>query len=112
MADQQHDDEWWIEHANLDDRTKALMRQRRRSHGSPGSRLFFAIFLIAVGVLLFLDNIGLIPVRNIWDYWPLILVGAGLGRLVNCRHPQGRLIGFFLVLFGALLLLVTLHIVQ
>jgi predicted membrane protein len=112
MAEQQHDDEWWIDHTNLDERTKALLRQRRRRHGSAGSRLFFAIFLIAVGILLFLDNIGLIPVRNIWDYWPLILVAAGLGRLINCRHPQARLIGFFLVLFGALLLLVTLHIVQ
>ncbi len=110
MPDQQ-DEEWWLQYTNLDERTKALLRQRRRG-GSTGSRLFFAIFLIVVGVLLFLDNVGLIPVRNIWDYWPLILVAAGLGRLMNCRDAAGRLIGSFLVLFGTLLLLVTLQIVH
>ena len=112
MPEQQNDHEWWIDYANLDERTKAMLRQRKRRRSSPGSRLFFAIFLIAVGVLLFLDNIGLIPVRNIWDYWPLILVAAGLGRLLNCRHAAGRLVGFFLIAFGALILLITLHIVH
>jgi hypothetical protein len=108
---QQDNDEWWIQHTNLDERTKALLRQRRRC-GHTGSRLFFAIFLIVVGVLLFLDNIGVIPVRNLWDYWPLILVAGGLGKLSSCRDTAGRAIGFFLVIIGVVALLVTLGILH
>ena len=111
MPDQQ-DEEWWVQYANLDERTKALLRQRRRRNRPARSRLFFAIFLIVVGVVLFLDNIGLIPVRNIWEFWPLILIAAGLGRLTSCRETAGRGIGAFLVLIGILMLLVTLGILH
>jgi len=111
MPDQQ-DEEWWVQYANLDERTKALLRQRRRRNRPARSRLFFAIFLIVVGVVLFLDNIGLIPVRNIWEFWPLILIAAGLGRLTSCRDTAGRGIGVFLVLIGAVMLQITLGIVH
>jgi predicted membrane protein len=111
MPEQQHDDEWWLNHANLDERTRTLLRRRRR-HASTGSRIFFAVFLIVVGVLLFLDNIGVLRVRNLWDYWPLILVAAGMGRLMNCRNTSGRFIGFFLTIIGIVTLLVTLGILH
>lgn len=104
-------DDWWVDHTNLDEKTKALLR-RRHCGGPLGSRVFFAIFLIGVGVVLFLYNIGLIPVRNIWDYWPVILIAAGIGRLSSTRETGARLIGLFLVLIGAVVLLMTLGIVH
>lgn len=112
MPEQQNDHEWWIDYANLDERTKALLRQRKRHRPSPGGRVFFAFFLIAIGVLLFLDNIGLLPVRNIWDYWPLIIVAGGISRLTSCRDAAGRVLGVLLICVGALTLLVTLQIVH
>lgn len=112
MPEQQNDNEWWIDYANVDERTKAMLRQRKRRRPSTGGRAFFAIFLIAVGVLLFLDNIGLIPIRNIWNYWPLFIVAGGLGKLANCRDAAGRVLGILLVCIGVLTLLVTLDIVQ
>jgi predicted membrane protein len=111
MPEQQHSDEGWFDHANLDERGRALLRRRRRC-ASPASRLFFAIFLILVGVLLFLDNVGILRVRNLWNYWPLILVAAGMGRLLNCRDTGGRAIGLFLALIGAVTLLITLGILH
>lgn len=111
MPEQQRGDEWWFDHANLDERTRAILQRRRRC-ASPASRLFFAIFLILVGVLLFLDNVGILRVRNLWNYWPLILVAAGIGRLMNSRDTGARLIGLFLVLLGSVILLVTLGILH
>ncbi len=112
MPEQPKDEEWWIERTNLDERTKQLLRQRHGRGGPVRSRLFFAVFLIVVGVVLFLDNIGLIPIRNIWNFWPVILIAAGLGKLSSCRDTGGRTIGFFLVLIGSLVLLVTLGILH
>ncbi len=82
----------------------------RRRCGSAGSRLFVAIFLVVAGTLLFLDNIGVLRVHNIWDYWPLILVAAGVGKLSGCRYTSERLLGVFLILFGLLFLLLSLHV--
>lgn len=85
-------------------------RRRHRHQHSPGSRLFIAILLIAAGILLFLDNIGILRIRNIWDFWPLILIGIGISKL-TCRKASELLLGVFLVLFGALFLLLTLHVI-
>jgi len=79
---------------------------------SMASRLLFAIFLIVAGTLLFLGNIGLLPVRDIWDYWPLALIVVGFGKLFNCRTAGGRVSPVLLIVFGVLFLLITLGIFQ
>lgn len=83
--------------------------RRCRSMRSPGSRLFMAIVLIVAGTLLFLDNIGVLPIHNIWDFWPVILIAVGVSKL-TCRTASQRLWGTFLILFGALFLLLSLHV--
>ncbi len=90
--------------------TATYWRGRRRRNRSQSSRLFFAAFLIIAGTLLFLGNLGLFPVRNIWDYWPLWLVVVGVGKLLSARHAAGQALGALLVVFGALFLTVTLGI--
>ncbi|MBV8549774.1 MAG: hypothetical protein JOY54_00635 [Acidobacteriaceae bacterium] len=90
--------------------TLQALLQKRRKHRSPP--LFAAIFLIAAGVLLFLNSLGWLPVRNIWDFWPLIFVWMGLGRLLNAHEPAGRAFGIFFVCVGALILLFTLHVLS
>lgn len=85
---------------------------RRRRRQALGSRLLFAVFLIAAGTLLFLGNIGILPIRNIWDYWPLVFVAIGIGKLFNSRTVGGRALSVLLIVFGALFLLLTLGIFQ
>ncbi|MGA8028638.1 MAG: DUF5668 domain-containing protein [Bryobacteraceae bacterium] len=89
-----------------DDLTEDFQTARRRNR-SASSRLFFAIFLIGAGTLLFLGNLGLIPVRDIWDYWPLALIAAGLGRLTSNRY-----VAVLLIAFGTVALLITLGILH
>ncbi len=71
--------------------------------GSPTPRIFAALLLIAAGILLFLANIGLLPIHDIWHYWPLVLIAVGVGRMLG-RHPQERAWGVLLVVFGAIFL--------
>lgn len=81
---------------------------RRRT----ASRLFFAIFLITVGTLLFLGNVGILPVHDVWDYWPLVFVAIGFAKLLNCRNTSAaaRIVPILLIVFGSLFLLVSLGI--
>ena len=67
--------------------------------------------LIAAGILLFLSNIGLLPIHDIWQYWPLILIAVGIGRMF-AHHPQQRAWGVLLIVFGCIFLASTLGIIH
>jgi predicted membrane protein len=75
-------------------------------------RLFFAIFLIAAGTLLFLGNLGLLPVRDIWNYWPLVLIAVGVLKLWQMENMGAKILGIALTLFGAFFLLLNLNILH
>lgn len=88
-------DPWWLRRAG---------RRRTRScfvrHAHP--KFLIAAFLIFAGAVLFLENIGLIAVRDIWAYWPLILVAMGVSHLANDLRPGAKFHprGFILIIVG------------
>lgn len=73
-----------------------------------GDGLVGAIFILALGVVFLLSNLGMLAL-NIWEVilrlWPLLLVAIGLDILVGRRSRVGALIGMVILLaalFGAL----------
>ena len=66
--------------------------------------------LVLLGVLFILDNLRVIDAGNLWDYWPLFLIGPGFARLLSPGRPGQRLWGGILVVVGGLLLLRNLGI--
>ncbi len=73
-----------------------------------GSRLYVSIGLIALGVLLFLGNLGILPIHNVWLFWPVLPILGGIGRLAGSRSASSVVWGVFTVLFGCLFLLSNL----
>ncbi len=75
------------------------------------ARVFFGSLVVAVGVLLLLDNVGVLDAGDVIStWWPLVLIIAGLLALVaNPRHWQIPLI---VVVIGTALLLRTLGVVD
>lgn len=66
---------------------------------------FWPIFLIVLGILLLLNNLGILPWSiwsNLWKFWPLILILFGLEMLLG----KGRLTNVLITLIGLSLLLV------
>jgi hypothetical protein len=47
-----------------------------------GNKVFWALVLIAVGVLILLNNLGYIR-EDIIRYWPVIIILLGVKRLVD-----------------------------
>jgi hypothetical protein len=60
---------------------------------------------MAVGLLLTLDNLGVIRAGHFWRYWPLVLIAIGLARLVQSQQECGRPAGMGMMLVGVFLLL-------
>lgn len=72
-------------------------------------RLVLGLSIMALGLLLTLDNLGVLEARHFLRFWPVILIGVGLAKLVECGLTRvGAWIWIFL---GTALLLHELHMV-
>lgn len=92
---------------------RPVFARRRRSCARPRTpRLFFAVLMIIAGVALFLSNLGIVPIEAIWNLWPLLLIGAGIGRLSSRRRPSALVVGAAMIAFGSMFLLVNLGLLH
>lgn len=73
--------------------------------GRVSGRVGLGLGLMAAGLLAGLDQAGVIDIGDLWRFWPLVLVVAGLGGLWRSRGGLGPLL---LLGAGILLLLHTL----
>jgi hypothetical protein len=78
--------------------------QDQRSDWNGVERMVPAIVFIGVGTLFFLNNLHILPVREVLRYWPGILVAVGIMLLVDSAESFGKAIGGAFVGVGALLL--------
>ncbi|WP_257304100.1 cell wall-active antibiotics response protein [Geothrix campi] len=69
-------------------------------------KLVLGVAIIVAGLVLTLDNLGLIQAHTIFKLWPLVLVAMGVAKIRQDRQ-NSSLGGWFLVLGGAFLLLFT-----
>jgi predicted membrane protein len=86
-------------------------RAARRPFRSGSHGIFFGAIVVAIGVLLLLDNLGIFRFHDIWQYWPVLLVAYGVSRIVDSRTPSGYVGGGVMTLIGAFLLLDKLDII-
>jgi hypothetical protein len=75
-----------------------------------GQGIIFAVLMIAAGVFLFLDNIGLFHFHDIWRFWPVALIAIGVAKLTDCRGLGGRVWSLMLIVVGVSFLLDNLGI--
>lgn len=69
-------------------------------------KLVLGVAIIVAGLVLTLDNLGLIEAHTILKLWPLVLVAMGVAKIRQDRNGGG-MGGWFLVLGGVFLLLFT-----
>jgi hypothetical protein len=71
----------------------------RSNHGLiPGA------IIIGIGVLFLLNNLHIVFIRDLWRFWPVALIAAGLVKLVDSTYGGGRLFGGILLAVGAIFL--------
>jgi len=84
----------------------------RRNGGRISPRLVLGFAVIAVGLLLTLDNLGVLEARHFWRYWPVLLIAGGLAKTVESMRQCGRPVGMGLVVIGVVLLLLSFGLFQ
>lgn len=76
--------------------------QHVKIHG--GSGIVPGLILVAIGALVFLNNLHIFYIREWLRFWPSIFVALGVVKLVDSTAPSGRAFGGVLAAVGALLL--------
>lgn len=72
----------------------------------------FALMLIIVGALLFLDNVGILPIQDIRAYWPIFIVIFGVQILDRRQSRTAVIWAIALMAWGVLLILGNLQIIH
>lgn len=62
--------------------------QHPGSCGSGMGLTVIALILISAGVLLLLDNLGILWIDHIWNLWPLSLIAVGVAELIRWRRQS------------------------
>lgn len=63
-------------------------------------QLMWGLALIAFGVAIFLDQMDLVDIRGLWHYWPLLLVIAGVNKMIGYPTAKDFTSGLWSVLIG------------
>lgn len=84
------------------------LRERRGRTGLhlPG------LVLMAIGVVLLLDNLDWVESGQILRFWPLLLVGVGVRHLFGSRDRGAAVVGAVLAGMGGVLLLSSLNVLD
>ena len=86
------------------------VKPRSCSRAAPVSVI--GILLITIGTLIFLDNLGVLPVYNIGAYWPLAISAYGLTVLWKNRGAIAVVWGATIALAGVVLTLGNLGMIR
>lgn len=61
----------------------------------------WGLLLVVVGVGLFLDQMDMFDIHQVWRYWPLLLVVAGLNRMIGSPSARDFTSGVWTAFVGA-----------
>jgi predicted membrane protein len=85
---------------------------RRARHHSGFGGVLIGTIIAAVGVLLLLENLGVVYIEDVWRFWPVILIVLGVSRAASAMAMGGRIWGGTIAFMGVLFLLHNLNIIQ
>ena len=73
-------------------------------------RVILGGVLILFGLVFLLDNMGILDAGAVLRFWPLILIGIGLFKVLQPRDQGHRAVGVGMIAIGVFILLQTLAI--
>jgi hypothetical protein len=87
---------------------KVKVRVGRTKRGGLGQAVT-GLLIMAAGVVLLLDQTGIIEIGSVGRYWPLVLVAFGIGAMTGPAEKRDVGGGAMLIVFGLWILACTQH---
>ncbi len=70
------------------------------------------VFIILAGLIALIDNLGFDLRIDFWDFWPMILIIVGLGKLLQPAEYRNTFAGVIVLAIGVLFQMGTLDIID
>ncbi len=64
-------------------------------------QLIFGLFIIVLGLLFTMENLGILYARDILRYWPILIAFYGISRIVQCQTVGQKAWGVFWTIVGS-----------
>jgi predicted membrane protein len=77
---------------------------------NPAKHMAAGLILMSIGVVFLLGNMGYVDVRQVFAFWPVILIILGVVKIAGSRH--GQTAGIFWIVFGLLFLLGSFGVIR
>ena len=71
---------------------------------SGGGRLVVGTIILLLGIVFLLQNLGIFYVDRLWQFWPVILMALGIGRVIDGRDWHRKAWGATVALAGLIFL--------
>jgi len=81
-------------------------QNEEQAHGPSG--LVPGLIVAGVGVLFLLNNLNIFYFREVWKFWPLILIAIGATKLIDSPHTNEKGAGAILAVVGGIFLAANL----
>jgi len=65
------------------------------------------LIVAGLGVLFLLGNLNVVPVYNLWQLWPVVLIATGATKLVDSPAHDGKAAGAVMIVIGGIILAST-----
>jgi len=94
------------------DRWERRWQLREYRWHNPRRHLFSGLVFVAIGAVFLLGNMGILDVDRILRFWPVILIAAGMFKILESGNDYAESSGIFWVVIGGLFLLGNLGILR
>jgi hypothetical protein len=74
------------------------------------SKFLWGGLLLIIGTAMLLDNLDVIYIGNLWNYWPFVVVAIGIGKFLEAKNAKGRGDGLWWVFIGLWLYVSVFHV--
>ena len=79
--------------------------KREKRQRDPASQMVVGLFVVALGMVFLLDNLGWLDLDFTLHLWPTALIFFGVLKIVQTRTTSGAIVGGALILVGGMILL-------
>ncbi len=81
-----------------------------RDKGFSYGHLGIGVFLLITGCVLLLNNFDFIDTASVWDFWPVILIAIGIGKLLDARLTHEYQKAFWMLFLGTWFLIAEFNL--
>jgi predicted membrane protein len=85
---------------------------KTRRERNPATQMIIGLFVIGIGMLFLLDNLGWLDLDLRVHILPTVLIGAGILKAMQTRSQSGVVVGGLLIVAGCLILLKEMGLIH